>query len=382
MRKLTLSLSLVLFMSATVFAQIVGGLKLGQTYTFESESGTNLFMSYQNTVGRVVLNGPNKNFKIVAPLNGRKGFVSFQAIDISDKAYVVMAEACSRPYTKSNYYNVSMLPSNPDETFNNNASFEVLSGRSNTKSSELISFRVKNGTHFFKREQGVFMDAPGAGVAPRYMNHFTWKTKKIAESAKQTLSCEGGDFKVDNDNKIWQKINGSWVHVGDRCKELICNRRRVFCVSEDGSLWRYNGKPNQWTRANTLLVGQKLNAGKKMGGAHFLTSSNGKHFFYMQENGDVGIWTHDPKPRNIWSSKTSPQTNCTLVMQEDGNLVVYNEANQPIWSSETHPHWDQKYSMKKYKPTRLVLEQDGTAVLYSDENYRVWTNKDGKLPLN
>lgn len=162
----------------TSHSQIVGNrLQIGSFYTFESESGPGLFISYGTAVGRASLNAANKTFKVVAPLNGKAGFVSLKAADLPGENYLAMAEVCPTPYTQSNYYNITtLIPT--DSTFNENASFEVLSGRSNANNAELVSFRVKNGTHFFKREQGVFMNAPG-GAAPEYMNHFTFKIKPI-----------------------------------------------------------------------------------------------------------------------------------------------------------------------------------------------------------
>lgn len=225
-------------------------------------------------------------------------------------------------------------------------------------------------------------DSKGPKIISRALNesnqHQLWNIKV----SSKVISCVGKQFKVDGEKKIWEKRNNQWVHVGVRCNQLYCNRRRIFCTSTDGSVWRYNEQPHNWTPANTLLANQFLNAGDgTMGDAMYLQAANGKHFFYMQENGQLGIWTHDPSARNIWSTPTKG-TNCTLKMQGDGNLVIYDGNDKPLWSSETHQNWDSKYNDKKYKPVKVVLENDGKLVLYSETGFRVWDNSQGKYPLN
>lgn len=209
-----------------------------------------------------------------------------------------------------------------------------------------------------------------------------WQIFVNKKANNETLvNCEGYEFKVSEDKKIWQKIDGNWTHIGDRCEELVCHLQCLFCRSTDGSLWRYNGKAHDWTLANTLLAGQDLQGGRGMLKAHWLTSANGKHFLYMQENGDVGIWTHDPDPKNIWASRTSPNAKCSFAMQTDGNLVIYDANHKALWASETQEWWDSRYNEAKYKPVKLVLEDDGRIVLYSATGYKVWDNINGKYAL-
>lgn len=248
-------------------------------------------------------------------------------------------------------------------------------------------FKIKwrhNGEYLELMPNLKLPDGKGPKIISRAFDASNKHQQWIIEVNSKVVSCVGKLFKVDAEKKIWEKINGTWTHVGDRCNQLFCNRRRVFCVGIDGSVWRYNDQPNSWTPANTLLAGQFLNGGNgTMGDAMHLQAANGKHFFYMQENGDLGIWTHDPSPKLAWNSKTFDKgANCTLHMQTDGNLVAYNSKNEPIWGSETQHAWDVRYNDKKYKPTKAVLEDNGQLVLYSETGFRVWDSAKGKYPLN
>ncbi|ONK62615.1 uncharacterized protein A4U43_C07F5990 [Asparagus officinalis] len=59
----------------------------------------------------------------------------------------------------------------------------------------------------------------------------------------------------------------------------------------------------------------------------------------------------------IWATNTgSLGRNCSCVMQSNGNLVVYNQNNYPVWRSNTNEDEDDKYA--------LVLQSDRNVVLY------------------
>ncbi len=200
------------------------------------------------------------------------------------------------------------------------------------------------------------------------------------------VTCMEQVFKVGDDKKIYQKMNGEWKHVGDRANKIYCERRDLFCESSSGGTWRYNGEAHRWTEANHLLAGQEMQGGSanQDNGPEdeHLRSRNGKCFFYVQHNGDLSIYEHNPAAKLLWLSNTAGHNNPTLKMQTDGNLVIYAEDGTAIWSSETHINWDKRYGEAENKPVKLVLEDNGTAVLYSATNKRIWTSADGKLPLN
>lgn len=53
-----------------------------------------------------------------------------------------------------------------------------------------------------------------------------------------------------------------------------------------------------------------------------------------------------------------------LVMQLDGNLVIYNAANTPVWASNTYGN----------NGARLVMQQDGNLVIYRTNNTAAWAS--------
>jgi hypothetical protein len=63
-------------------------------------------------------------------------------------------------------------------------------------------------------------------------------------------------------------------------------------------------------------------------------------------------------------SLRSPSAQFSLVLQEDGNLVLYDQANQPVWATETDGQG----------VSRATMQQDGNLVLYSPEGAPVWAS--------
>ncbi len=53
-------------------------------------------------------------------------------------------------------------------------------------------------------------------------------------------------------------------------------------------------------------------------------------------------------------------------MQADGNLVLYNKLDQPLWSSQT--------DLKLTHP-RLIMQDDGNLVLYNPSNQAFWRSQ-------
>lgn len=63
-------------------------------------------------------------------------------------------------------------------------------------------------------------------------------------------------------------------------------------------------------------------------------SENGDYYLIMQYDGNLVLY--EKKGKAKWSSKTGGNSNSVLCMQADGNLVIYNSNKKPIWNSGTH----------------------------------------------
>lgn len=99
--------------------------------------------------------------------------------------------------------------------------------------------------------------------------------------------------------------------------------------------------------ADSLGSGQSLAPGGR------LDSQDARSSLVMQTDGNLVLY----RQRNVarWSSGTNGRPVRSLDMQTDGNLVIYDPARRPTWASGTNNH----------PGSVLVLQNDGNLVVYS-----------------
>jgi len=95
------------------------------------------------------------------------------------------------------------------------------------------------------------------------------------------------------------------------------------------------------------------------------TSENGKYLLVMQDDGNLVIYEGTVAK---WSSGTHGKGTkpYKLVMQGDGNLVIYDNSNDAIWASNT--------AGKGTGPYRLVMQDDRNLVIYDKNDTSLWAS--------
>jgi hypothetical protein len=92
-----------------------------------------------------------------------------------------------------------------------------------------------------------------------------------------------------------------------------------------------------------------------------ITSANRQYRLIMQRDGNLVLYD-DAKRQLLWESKTQGQKVDRVIMQRDGNLVIYLSNGQPAWSSNTFG-----------KPgSFLLVQNDGNMVIYQPQV--VWSS--------
>ncbi|XP_055334353.1 uncharacterized protein LOC129585629 [Paramacrobiotus metropolitanus] len=109
---------------------------------------------------------------------------------------------------------------------------------------------------------------------------------------------------------------------------------------------------------------QKIHRGQR------IYSQNKALELVMQDDGNLVLYSRkDLRP--LWASNTHGRNGVEAVMQSDGNFVVYAPGGHPIWASNTHGKHDCK----------LVLQNDANLVIYDCHNHPVWaSNTHGQCP--
>ncbi len=112
--------------------------------------------------------------------------------------------------------------------------------------------------------------------------------------------------------------------------------------------------------ADTLTEGQKLEQGDS------LTSANGAYTLILQDDGNLVLYARD---NAVWATGTDGQDVVRAEVQTDGNFVLYTP-DKPVWHTDT----------KGKKDVKLVLQDDRNLVLYA-KNGAAWSSKtDTKEP--
>lgn len=104
-------------------------------------------------------------------------------------------------------------------------------------------------------------------------------------------------------------------------------------------------------------MGDRLEEGQKLLVGNSLTSKNGAYKLILQEDGNLVLYSGADA---VWATATDGQGVERAEVQEDGNFVLYT-ADKPVWASQT----------KGKKKVLLVLQDDRNLVLYSEEG-PVW----------
>jgi hypothetical protein len=95
---------------------------------------------------------------------------------------------------------------------------------------------------------------------------------------------------------------------------------------------------------DTLTEGQKLEKGGS------LISPNGAYSLMLQDDGNLVLYARD---QAVWSTDTNGQDVVRAEVQTDGNFVLYTP-DKPVWHTDT----------KGQKDVKLVLQDDRNLVLY------------------
>lgn len=114
-----------------------------------------------------------------------------------------------------------------------------------------------------------------------------------------------------------------------------------------------------------------IRSDETLGSGQRLTSNNNCYHIDMQGDGNLVIYSApDMVPRNpIWSSNTynkSPYKPFRLMIQDNGNLVMYDTHNRAVWASNTERRGSSLY--------HLVMQNHGSLAIYDANNHCTWTS--------
>jgi len=121
-----------------------------------------------------------------------------------------------------------------------------------------------------------------------------------------------------------------------------------------------------WQRGGSATPGNQLPAGQRLTAGQQLSSTNGRFHLVMQSDGNLVLYDGQSP---IWATGTwnlpAAGRPTHADMQTDGNLVLYNDANQPAWATDTPGTYTNPY---------LELQDDGNLVIYHNGRTPIWAS--------
>jgi len=139
-------------------------------------------------------------------------------------------------------------------------------------------------------------------------------------------------------------------------------------VGDEGTLIVY-GQNNYplWTAfrfKDTLFSYQKgVDGGDRLKRNESIKSLNDRFILVMQDDGNLVIYDNG---RPIWATNTNGKGGSYAVIQDDRNFVVYTDGNRPIWASNSNG--------RGLPPCKLIMQNDGNLVLYGFHGQAQWAS--------
>lgn len=102
---------------------------------------------------------------------------------------------------------------------------------------------------------------------------------------------------------------------------------------------------------------------------HFMQSPDRRYRLVLQSDGNLVLYS---PTRAIWSSGTAGNPGAVLRHQTDNNVVLYSKAGKALWSTRTGSNNQQEnWQFRSY----LSLQNDGNLVLYRESRGAVWSTR-------
>lgn len=104
----------------------------------------------------------------------------------------------------------------------------------------------------------------------------------------------------------------------------------------------------------SLSPGQQLTVGES------LVSADGRFTLILQQDGNLVLY--GPQHQPLWDSKTDNRPSHRVTMQTDGDLVIYDGNDSTLWKSGTDGFSD----------SELVVQNNGNVVIYGTNGHALW----------
>jgi microsomal dipeptidase-like Zn-dependent dipeptidase len=181
-----------------------------------------------------------------------------------------------------------------------------------------------------------------------------WATNTWGTPANHAIMQQDGNFVLyDSAGRAYWSTN-TWGHSGAYLAFLE-NGDLVVYSATNSVLWS-SQTTQSWGNTDRLSANQQLNVSDK------LVSPNGNTNLIMQSDGNLVLYPASGPA--LWASGTSGTVADHAIMQWDGNFVVYDATGHAYWSTNTWGH----------PGSYIEMQNDGNLVVFSPTNVPLWAS--------
>lgn len=189
----------------------------------------------------------------------------------------------------------------------------------------------------------LIMQADGNLVLYRNDNGAAlWASNTWGKPVTHAIMQGDGNFVCYDNNGVAYWATGTWGNPG-----------AFVLLQTDGDLvvYKQNGTI-LWSSTTVLFPTAQLNPGQQLNRNDKLDAANGLTSLIMQDDGNLVLYRNfDGLP--LFASNTPGKPVTHAIMQQDGNFVCYDNNGVPYWSTNTWGNFD----------AFLVLQDDGNLVV-------------------
>lgn len=188
----------------------------------------------------------------------------------------------------------------------------------------------------------------------------TWSSGTFGKTPTQLI------MQTDGNLVIYFSDGSNWS------TDTFGNSGATLTLQSDGNLVLYSSSNSPLWSTGTLHIPShldfvdtslsSLNGQETMFPGQQLETANRNYRLILQSDGNLVLY--DSMNRVLWSSGTFGLPVAYLAIQSDGNLVMYNANNQPLWNTVTFGHG----------PSQLIMQADGNLVLYTASGGVTWSS--------
>lgn len=174
----------------------------------------------------------------------------------------------------------------------------------------------------------------------------------------------------DDGNLVLYRTDGAaaWhTYTGGRGKStLVVQGDGNLVLYKDGGVPTWNSGSGMTTEV-TYMGKSSLTTNQQLLKGQYLRSPDKRYALLLQSDGNLVLYA--PGYRVLWHSRTQIVGSARLILQNDGNLVLYDANSRAHWHTYTG----------STRADRLILQSDGNLVLYDSSFKFYWNSSTGGM---